>query len=224
MSIKSIHPIELLRTACDSEEIDHNFVISTLQKNGYISPRDVITRLIKSNRLIRIKKGLYIFGDRYRRRPVYLEVLANQIYGPSYVSREFALQYYGMIPEAVFEVTSMSMKRDRSFKTPMGYFSYRYLPHQLYSIGITQETAPDVHFLIATPEKALVDLLYYHKVECQNSEELKEIILEGYRIDPEEVGKLKIETMREIGDRFSNKTTKMLIEIIREVRRDARSS
>src|SRR5437870_3006083 len=98
-----ISPIYLIRKKAINEEIDYNFLISCLQ--DYSAPRDVITRLLDKKDIIRVKKGLYVFGENHRRRLIHLEVLANQIYGPSYVSREYALQYYGLIPEGVNEIT-----------------------------------------------------------------------------------------------------------------------
>src|SRR6202008_2894394 len=113
-----------------SEEIDYTFVMDCLK--DYKSPRAKLTGLLQKGDLIRVKKGIYLFGPEYRKGPYSPEVLANKIYGPSYVSREYALAYYGLIPEYVVEVTSISTKRARNFDTPMGRFSYARLPSKLY--------------------------------------------------------------------------------------------
>ena len=90
------------------------------------------------------------------------EQIANFLYGPSYVSMEWALSFYGMIPERVYTVTSMTLGRNKQYHTPIGDFSYFTLPARYYPVGITQKKSPDFvgGFLIATPEKALADLVF----------------------------------------------------------------
>src|SRR5262245_31791812 len=117
--------IDEIRKSVVNEEIDYLLLTSLLKQ--YKRPRDKITQLLKSGALIRVKKGLYIFGSRYAKKPYILETLANLIYGPSYISLEYALAFYGMIPERVEVLTSVTNKRDKIFKTPVGLFTYRYL-------------------------------------------------------------------------------------------------
>jgi predicted transcriptional regulator of viral defense system len=78
--------------------------------------------------VVRVKKGLYIFGDEYRIRPFSRESLANLIYGPSIISLESALSFHGLIPERVATVTSVTPKRSKRFTTPVGCFVYRQVP------------------------------------------------------------------------------------------------
>ena len=77
------------------------------------APHRKIHSLLKSGALIRVKKGLYILGDAYREEPISLLLLGNLIYGPSYISQEYALQYHGLIPERVDLVTSMTCNRKK---------------------------------------------------------------------------------------------------------------
>ena len=83
-----------LRNKCAGEEIDYTFIMDCLK--DYSSPRAKLTALLKKGDLIRVKKGLYIFGSDYRKGPYSPEIMANKIYGPSYVSQEYALAYYGL--------------------------------------------------------------------------------------------------------------------------------
>ena len=87
---------------------------------GYAKPRDKIGALLRRGDIIRVRKGLYVFGPDYRRGPWSREVLANLIYGPSYISLDYALAYYALIPERVEEVTSVTLSRSRRFDTPLG--------------------------------------------------------------------------------------------------------
>ena len=86
-------------------------------------------------------------------------LIANHLYGPSYVSMHTALRHYGLIPERVYLTQSMTIKHSRSFDTPIGRFSYYSCPTNYFPIGIQQESQEGVTYLVATPEKALCDLI-----------------------------------------------------------------
>jgi len=108
--------IENIRNRIAHEEFDYQTLLVCLK--NYARPRDKISALLKKDFIIRIKKGLYIFGDEYRRSPYSREILANLMYGPSYVSLDFALQYYGLIPERVEAVTCVTTGRLAGFQRP----------------------------------------------------------------------------------------------------------
>jgi len=109
--------LAVLREKSSGEELDYGFVMECLK--GYKNPRVKLNHLLKIKALIRVKKGIYVFGSHFSRRPYSPEVLANIIYGPSYVSLEWACQYYRLIPEKVTTVTSITTQRSRKFQTPM---------------------------------------------------------------------------------------------------------
>ena len=167
--------------------------------SSYKSPRSKITQLLRSGDLIRIKKGLYIFGPKQRHALVSLEVLANQIYGPSYVSCEYALAFYGLIPEHVVEVTSVTTKRQKKYETPIGRFSYAPLPTQLFSTGFTLFQIDDQQSsLIATPEKALADLLYIRKIKINTISDMEDLLFDDLRLDPDGVKRFHIGVLTDI--------------------------
>jgi predicted transcriptional regulator of viral defense system len=118
---------------------------------------------LASEAIVRVKKGLYCFGEAFRKEPVSREHLANLIYGPSYVSLEYALSHHGLIPERVETVTSVTNRRSRDFDTPFGTFSYRMLNGPRYAVGAILETAGKTPFLVASPEKALADKVWTDK-------------------------------------------------------------
>jgi predicted transcriptional regulator of viral defense system len=144
-----------LRQLIGREEFDYQALMAAL--SGYANPRDRVTALIRRGDVIRVKKGLYVFGDRLRRRPYSRELLANLIYGPSFVSLDTALSFHGLIPERVEAVTSVTCKRPKGFDTPVGRFIYRPSPRGAFHLGMDRVEEGDVAFLIATPEKALAD-------------------------------------------------------------------
>ncbi|MBW1855256.1 MAG: hypothetical protein JRJ00_11360 [Deltaproteobacteria bacterium] len=97
---------DILRRKIPQEEFDYQTLLDCLEV--YARPRDKISDLLKKGIIIRVKKGLYIFGEEYRKIPYSMEILANLIYGPSYISLDYALQYYGLIPERIEAVTSVT--------------------------------------------------------------------------------------------------------------------
>ncbi|MCH9628130.1 MAG: hypothetical protein S4CHLAM2_17830 [Chlamydiales bacterium] len=203
-----------IRERAKTEEVDYLFLISCL--SSYKHPRDKVTALLKANEIIRVKKGIYIFGEKWRQRPYSLEALANLIYGPSYISFEYALAYYNLIPEGVTRVTSASNKRAKLFSTPVGEFVYHFVPLQKYPCGITWESVDAyTHFLIATREKALAD--YIGRLKPFNSkEDLFEYLVEGVRIDPNDLFKLRRRQLAEIAKAYQNKNVTLLCEILKK--------
>jgi predicted transcriptional regulator of viral defense system len=169
-----------------TNEIDYQFVMDCLQNYG--SPRSKLTRLLKSGALIRVKKGLYLLGPKFKHSPYCLEALANMIYGPSYISLERALQIYGLIPEHVEMVTSVTIKNSKQFKTPIGNFLYAHCPSKSYSVGVTtREFSEHEHPLIATPEKALTDMLSIRRGKVTNIRQIEKILLEDLRIEEQDL-------------------------------------
>ena len=141
-------------------EFDYNLLMYALR--DYQKPRDKIRSLVQSRDIIRVKKGIYVLGAAYN-KPYNKYVLANMMYGPSYITAQTALSYYGLIPERVELILSMTSKRKKFFPTPVGDFSYLYCPKRAYSIGVGLEEAGDgKRIFIASPEKALCDLAASH--------------------------------------------------------------
>jgi len=136
----------------------HEVLLSLLA--DYRRPNDKIADWLAKGVLLPIRRGLYVLGPDDRESPISLPLVANLLYGPSYVSLEFALSWHGLIPEGVFDVTSVTLKRSREVTTPLGLFSYVHLPQPAYGVGIRTEQGPGgVSFLMASSEKALCDLV-----------------------------------------------------------------
>ncbi|OGN59993.1 MAG: hypothetical protein A3F40_01705 [Chlamydiae bacterium RIFCSPHIGHO2_12_FULL_27_8] len=205
--------MKILRNKAKIEELDYLFIMNCL--SFYKQPRDKLTKLLKNNQLIRIKKGIYIFGEEYRYRPYSLEILANLLYGPSYISFEYALSYYNLIPEKVTRITSACSKRIKQFTTPVGDFVYYYLAPLKYPVGIKIESIDEnSNFLIATKEKALSDYLARIKL-FNNKDDLFEYLIESMRIDPTELKNFNFSLMEEISKIYKNKNIDLLCQIIK---------
>ena len=114
--------------------------------------RGKIGRMLKSDELIHLRRGLYA-----SRRNVDPRCLAGSIYGPSYVSFETALAWHGMIPETVTEILSATSKRGVDFENVFGRFRYFQIPEAVYPVGIQRITDSELPFLLASATKALCD-------------------------------------------------------------------
>lgn len=205
--------MEALRSKAPSEILDYGFVMDCLK--NYSFPRTKLTQLLKTNSLIRVKKGLYIFGPLFARQPYSLQVLANLIYGPSYISLEWALHTYGMIPERVEEITSVTTKRNQMFNTPIGRFSYIHKSLPAYSMGIERRQISEYQsYFIATPEKALVDLLTIRRNQISKTSDLKELLFEDFRIEEEDLQKLNVSLLRNINNAHPHSTITLLVNFL----------
>lgn len=115
--------------------------------------------LEKAGDIIRLKRGLYVCSEKATGKSLSLELIANRLLTPSYVSMSTALSYYGLIPEAVYMTQSMTIKESREFDTAVGKFAFTNIKRETFNIGIQNVEENGYSFLIASPEKALCDLI-----------------------------------------------------------------
>jgi predicted transcriptional regulator of viral defense system len=177
----------------------------------YASPASKLSRMVNNGERIPIVKGLY---ETDSSTPGYL--LAGSIYGPSYLSFEFALSYHGMIPEAVYTFTSATFekKKKKKYETPFGTFTYRDVPSEAYSLGVIIVHEGDYSFQIATPEKALCDTLYT-KSPVANQKELQNLLFEDMRIDEIEFRKLNIDDISLLAEKYRSTNVQKLSRLMR---------
>lgn len=202
-----------LRKSIGREEFDYPQLTSSL--SSYRAVDQKINELLKSGTIIRVKKGLYVFGTESRQAPICKESLANLIYGPSCISMEYALSYHGLIPERVETITSVTSKRDKEFETPIGRFTYRYLSAAKYPHGIEQEWMDRQHpILIATPEKALCDYVVLNDVALTNSAAAKGFLQHDLRIDQENWARFNIKNLLHLNKHYSSRNVTRIMEIL----------
>ena len=163
--------------------IDYSTIVSVLP--SYKSPKDKIAALEKSGQIIRLKKGLFVVSPEIHQLPISKELIANHLYGPSYVSLETALSFYGMIPERVYSTRSIATKRAKEFHTKLGLFDYVSVSKAYYKIGLKQNRANKKYaFLIASPEKALCDLIVTTaRLRLQSVKAIQLYLEENLRLD-----------------------------------------
>lgn len=152
---------------------------------GKVNPDSVrkqLSRWTAQGRLIQLRRGLYAVPAPYRTREPHPYVVANLLQRASYVSLHAALAHYGLIPEYVALTTSVSTGRPRQWNTPLGSYTYRHVQPALFWGYRRAEVQPGQYAFLATPEKALLDLIYLtpeadspaylHELRLQNLERL----------------------------------------------------
>ena len=178
---------------------------------GYRSPANKLGRMVKEGSCTQIIRGLY---ETERKTPGYL--LAGSIYGPSYLSFDFALSQYGLIPEAVYAFTSATFekKKSKKYHTPFGTFTYRDVPSDVYSYGVRLQREGEYIYQIATPEKALCDK-HYTLSPIKNKEELDQLLFEDLRIDEINFAKLDKNRLVKLCEMYHSTNMKMLKKLVR---------
>jgi hypothetical protein len=153
----------------------------------YKSPNDKISELIKSGEILSVRRGLYIPGPKIDLPMPEPFLIANHLRGPSYVTSDAALSYWGFIPERVYEISSATIKTSKKYKTPVGRFTYQQLPTPYYSYGIMSiKLTPKQTVLMASPEKALTDkIVLTSNINLRSVNQTREFLLEDLRIDEE---------------------------------------
>lgn len=170
-----------------------SYQLSLWRKRGYIES---------------LKRGLDIFSD--EKNKLSPEEVSFILYEPSYLSLEYALSYYGVIPEIVFVKTAVTTKTTRKFSNGFGSFSYRHIKPELFFGYIAKDTTVG-KYLLAEPEKAFLDYLYFNLGKIDDENDISEL-----RINKEELEKIidhkKLESyLREFGIRKLERITRMII-------------
>jgi len=209
-----------IRDSVRSEVLDYQQLVACL--TGYAKPRDRIGAFLADGSLVRVRKGLYVFGERYRRTLVSREVLANLIYGPSYISLDYALSIHGLIPERVTEVTCMTAGEKRRFTTPFGVFSYRPLSLRRYAPGIDWAGEGEARYLLASPEKALVDKVWSDpRFRPTRQSDFDSYLLADLRLDEDRLAALDFGRIDNIASAYaSGKVTLLARYLAKRYRRE----
>lgn len=165
-----------------------------------------LSRDVRDGKLIKIINGLY---ETDSNTPSYL--LSGSIYGPSYISFEYALSFYGLIPERVSTITcaTFAKKKKKQFNTQFGTFTYRDVPILAYPEEIILKEESNHSYQIASPEKALCDKLYTLK-PLNNYSNLEKMLFDDLRIDIEDFNKLNTEKIDKLSNLYHSKNIKLL--------------
>ena len=189
--------------------------------NRLSSPDDKILALEKGGELIRLRRGLYVVNQELSGKPYAKGLYANHIYGPSYVSLQWATHWYGLIPEMVTMVTSVTTQRSRHYDSPIGRYAYYHMQEGYYNIGIrmVKDEKNGVTMLMATPEKALCDTIMHDRyIPGQSVKALWQYLEEDIRFDTDALRDFDINIIEQCAQ-YQRKTNILqnLIKIIKKL-------
>ncbi|WP_295427156.1 hypothetical protein [Prevotella sp.] len=143
-----------------------------------------VAQLERAGEIIRLRRNLFVVNPEETGMPLSSGLIANHLLAPSYVSMQTALRYYGLIPEAVYTIQSMTFKAAKEFNTPVGNYCYYHISRETYPIGITQIKDGNSVYIMATPEKALCDLIANQPgINLRYKKEALEFLEENLRFD-----------------------------------------
>lgn len=185
--------------------------------SDYSSPKTKLSRMVKNGECFPIIKGLY-----ETEKDVAPHLLAASIYGPSYVSFDYALAYYGLIPEAVYSVTcaTFEKKKKKKYVTPFGTFTFRDVPSDAFPYYLEIKKEDDYYFRIASPEKALCDKLYTIS-PVRNAEELTQLLFDDLRLDENEFKKMNLNVISDLGNKYHSTNIKKLYSVLRREKNES---
>ena len=170
--------------------------------------RNNLTRWTKKGYLIRLRQGYFAFSE-YKHKPDYALYFANRIYRPSYISLHTALAFYGMIPEAVVQITSITSLKTASFTNDFGEYSYNNIKENLMFGYELKPIADNRTIQFAAPEKALLDLLYLYPF-YDSQQELEELRLDEDYLQED----LNKELLMDSCDKFQSKALDNRVKLL----------
>ncbi len=195
--------------------ITHSVVMEMLAE--YHRPNDKISELIKDGELTMVRRGLYVAGPETDLPLPNLFVVANNLRGPSYISLESALSYWGLIPERVYEISSITLKTSKKYVNNLGRFSFQHLASPYYSFGIESIRLTELQTaLIACKEKALCDkIIITSGVQLRSVQQAVDFLIDDMRIDEEQLQRLDTDKITSwIEDAPKKMSLQMLVRAI----------
>jgi predicted transcriptional regulator of viral defense system len=169
-----------------------------------------LTRWCERKLIFRLRQGYYCFPE-YLHQPNFAFFVSNYIYKPSYISTHTALAFYGIIPEAVTQITAVSSLKTADFQNVFGSFSYQKIKPELL-FGYEQKPLVEHFVRIATPEKAILDLLYLYPF-YNTTEEIENLRFDEYFMQNE----LNYNRLTEYSGKFKNKKLLQRVNLLRKI-------
>ena len=178
------------------------------------SVKSLVNRAIAANEILHIRRGLYCLAPKFSKVGISRNVLANLVYGPSYLSMESALAIHGWIPEAVHSAVSVSLGRARTFETPLGFFDYVQIGQHpfLAAVESRRDSAALPPYLVAKPLKAMADYVISHGLDWTGAEPL----VDSLRIEEENLSNLTMEDFEELDGVYKSRRGRNFLNGLRK--------
>jgi predicted transcriptional regulator of viral defense system len=198
---------------------DETVIRNLLAARSEAARKVLVHRAVAAGEILRLKPGLFLLAPEFRKAQPHPFVIAAILHSPSHVSLESALAHHGLIPEAVFQVSSVTSSRSRTFKTPAGVFSFMRVPAANPRAGVQALKVDGRSWaFVATPLRAIADLVYTRKDVSWEKDGLA-FLTESMRIEREDLEKMAREGLDEVCESLrSRRTTDYLRGLNRELK------
>ncbi|MFC1783848.1 hypothetical protein ACFL02_09735 [Planctomycetota bacterium] len=185
------------------------FDVACLVNGSNDKQYNLIKRAIAAGEIIQIRRGLYCLAPKYSREKISPFGMAQQIYGPSYISLESALSWHGWIPEAVYCVTNASFKRSTKFETSLGGISYVRVPQKVFYAEVERHSdkTGNIYFM-ASAMKALTDYVYAYKKDWKSADP----VIKSLRVDEESLNLFTGDDLEALIENYSNNRVKRFLK------------
>lgn len=209
---------KLFRLSPPGGLFDETVVRNLFPDRSEAARKVLVHRAVVKGEIIRLKPGLFLLKSEYRKTHPHPFVVAAALHSPSHVSLESALSYHGLIPEAVFQVSSVTSARSRTFKTLIGVFTFVRVPAAYPRAGIKAMKINDKNWaFVATPLRAIADSVYLRK-QVNWEKDGMAFLTESMRIEREDLNKMSFESVDEICESLhDHRTRKYLTGLYREL-------
>jgi hypothetical protein len=183
------------------ETVIHNIFPESSRSTRHL----FVHRACRAGEVLRLKPGVFALAPPYRKSEPHPFVVAGVLHAPSHVSLQSALAYHSLIPEAVYQVSSVTIARSREYLTPLGLFSYQTVPATAPRAGVEAvEVARNAWAFIASPLRAIADLLYLTKGVSWQRDGLA-FLTESLRIEEDDLRALDFDGVEEIAESIRNR-------------------
>jgi len=195
---------ELLEIVGDEPVFETGLLLAGNVKPNYM--RRQLSFWVKSGRIYQLRRGLYALAPPFQKVKPHPFVVANQLVRGSYVSLQSALAHYGLIPEYVPVITSVTTSRPGRWNTPLGNFEFRHVKPDLLFGYLSTGVSDKQQAFVASPEKALLDLIYLEP-GADSPDYLRELRLQN-------LDQLDVVVLSQSANRAGSPKLKRAVEII----------
>lgn len=199
---------------------DETVVRDLLDDRSEAARKVLVHRAVAAGEIIRLKPGLFLLAPAYRKTDPHPFVIAAMLHSPSHVSLESALAHHGLIPEAVYQVGSVTSSRSHVFETPVGVFSFVRVPADDPRAGVRALRIDERSWVfVAGPLRAIADIVYTRK-HVSWERDGPSFLTESLRIEREDLENMAFGSLDEIcGSLRDRRTVDYLRQLAREVGR-----
>ena len=198
---------------------DETVIRNLLPDRSEAARKVLVHRAVSAGEIIRLRPGLFLLAPEFQKTHPHPFVVAAMLHSPSHVSLESALSHHGLIPEAVFQVSSVTSARSRTFHTPVGVFSFVRVPASDPTAGVRALKVDGRSWaFVATPLRAIADLIYTRRDVTWAKDGLA-FLTESMRIERDDLEKISFESLDEVCESLrGRRTTDYLRGLYRELK------